>query len=388
MQFITTLISATLDDPVTKLSPMALDRLHNPPRQSLWIDNPGHRHSISTYLAMEHSSKDAYQKICRSTARNFPGAQGIDDILSFHSVENLIASLTGIEKVQHDMCPNSCVAFTGPYANCDQCPLCTASHWNEEVLRGTSGRSKVPAKRFTMIPLGPQLQALYRDPDLAHQMRYLHEPGWDYLGAVLNGDIKQDDIILMVSLDGAQLYESKQSDCWIYIWVILNLAPDKRYKKVHVCPGGFIPGPNKPKNIDSFLFQQWDMRKMETGITKPPLILGLNYSRSLGVPLCMTTDLMHLAGNLSDLLISLWRGTMECSHMDNKDSWDWAIFHDEEVWAAHGQAVEDTGGSVPGSFDRKPRNIADKINTDYKTWEFHLYIFCLAPALLYSILPK
>lgn len=102
----------------------------------------------------------------------------------------------------------------------------------------------------------------------------------------------------------------------------------------------------------------------------------------------MTTDLMHLAGNLSDLLISLWRGTMECSHTDSKDSWGWAIFRDEEIWTAHGQAVEDAGISIPGSFDRKPRNIADKINTDYKTWEFHLYIFCLAPALLYGVLPE
>ncbi|KIK10591.1 hypothetical protein PISMIDRAFT_20254 [Pisolithus microcarpus 441] len=257
--------------------------------------------------------------------------------------------------------------------------------------------------------------------------------GWDYLGVVLKGDIKKDDVVLMVSLDGAQLYESKQSDCWIYIWIILNLAPDKRYKKIHVCPGGFIPGPNKPKNINSFLFvglhhlaalqceglciwdasedrfftldpyllfttadrpglvcwdgmvghsgkngchvycptpgrrknhsmhyypallkphgncplgsdhpdinvfrlplgssgdyadnllqlvsapswRQWDICKTETGITKPPLILGLNPTRLLGVPLCMTTDLMHLASNLSDLLLSLWCSTIECNH--------------------------------------------------------------------------
>ena len=331
--------------------------------------------------------------------------------------------------------------------------------------------------------------------------------GWDYLGAVLDGDIKKDDIVLMVSLDGAQLYESKQSDCWIYIWIILNLSPDKRYKKVHVCPGGFIPGPNKPKNIDSFLFvglhhiaalqreglriwdasedrvfksdlyllfttadgpglvcwdgmvghsgkkgcrvycsmqgrwkiqgthyypallkpldncapgsdhpdinvfqlplggsgdyannlmrvvsapsqRQWEIRRTETGVTKSPLILGLEPSRSLGVPLCMTTDLMHLTGNLSDLLISLWCGNMECGRTDDKNLWDWAVFHDEDTWTAHGKAIKDTGIFIPGSFDHKPRNIADKINTDYKTWEFHLYTFGLAPALLYGVLPE
>ncbi|KAF9232878.1 hypothetical protein BU15DRAFT_30421, partial [Melanogaster broomeanus] len=60
--------------------------------------------------------------------------------------------------------------------------------------------------------------------------------GWDYLGAVLDGDIKEHDIVLMLSLDGAQLYDSKESDCWIYIWVILNLSPEKRYRKLHVLP--------------------------------------------------------------------------------------------------------------------------------------------------------
>jgi hypothetical protein len=331
--------------------------------------------------------------------------------------------------------------------------------------------------------------------------------GRDYLGAVLDGDIKENDIVLMVSLDGAQLYESKQSDCWMYIWIIVNLSPDKRYRKIHVRPGGFIPGPNKPKNLDSFLFvgmhhlaaiqnegltiwdasrdatfisdlhllfttadgpglvywdgmvghsgkngcrmycgvlgrrktrgtryypallkpldqcvigsdhasidvtqiplggsddyadnlkhlvtspnqQQWEIRKMETGLTKPPLILGLSPSRCLGVPFCMTTDIMHLAGNLSDLLLALWRGTLDCGVSDDVETWDWAVLRDDHLWTAHGKAVEIAGPYLPGSFDRKPRNIMEKLNTSYKTWEFQLYTFGLAPALLYNILPE
>lgn len=61
-------------------------------------------------------------------------------------------------------------------------------------------------------------------------------------------------MVLMLLLDGAQLYESKASDCWIYIWVVLDHSPDVRYKKQHVLPGAFIPGPNKPTVVDSFLF--------------------------------------------------------------------------------------------------------------------------------------
>ena len=78
--------------------------------------------------------------------------------------------------------------------------------------------------------------------------------GWDYLGPVLDRDIKENDIVLMISIDGAQLYEHKESDCWMYVWIIINLSPQKCYQKAFVQPGGFIPGPNKPKNLDTFLF--------------------------------------------------------------------------------------------------------------------------------------
>ena len=47
----------------------------------------------------------------------------------------------------------------------------------------------------------------------------------------------------------------------------------------------------------------------------------------------------------------------------------------------------DVGHYLPGSFDRKPWNIAEKINTQYKTWEHQLHTFALAPVLLFNILP-
>ena len=531
MSFINALRNASTSDPVAQLSNEGLERLRNPPNIPLLIDNPGIRHSISTYLALEHASQTTYEAVSRSLKQNFAGTPGVEDVLTFHQVERLIKLHTGVEPILHDMCPQTqCHAFTGPYSALDRCYMCNASRWNEQRLQGSNGRVKVPALQFTTIPLGPQLQARTRNPESAREMRYLWERtqsvldeirrsgggaipvvddvamGWDYLGAVLDGDIGEHDIVLMISLDGAQLYDSKESDCWMYIWVLLNLAPDKRYHKLNVLPGGFIPGPHKPKNLDSFLFPglhhiaalqreglamwdpltdsryisrlyllfttadgpglvywdgmvghsgkngcrlycgvlgrrkdqgthyypallcprdrvapgcdhadidvmqipsggsaeyaqhlkkivsvanqtNWDRTKTETGLTKPPLILGLHPKYSLGVPLCMTTDIMHLAGNLSDILLSLWRGTLTASGNDDKATWDWAVLRDNETWANHGKLVEDAGQHLPGSFDRKPRNIAEKINTQYKTWEFHLYTFGYAPILLYGLLP-
>jgi len=76
----------------------------------------------------------------------------------------------------------------------------------------------------------------------------------DLIEAFCDGHVTEDDIILMFSVDGAQLYAKKASACWIYIWVLFNLSPDRHYKKKHVFIGGFIPGPNNPKNLNSFLF--------------------------------------------------------------------------------------------------------------------------------------
>ncbi|KIK21600.1 hypothetical protein PISMIDRAFT_103894, partial [Pisolithus microcarpus 441] len=277
IQFILALKNASLNDLASKLTSEALEKIRNPPSHcALPIDNKGTRYSISAYLALENASQIAYNHVFQAARSIFSGSPGTNNILTFQGVEKLIASYTGIISVEHDMCRNTCIAFTGPFSQLEACPMCDTSHWKEERLQGTHGRSKIVAQTFTMIPIGPQLQALYRNKDSATDMDYLHRcttevlqqlqemgnipviedivMGWDYLGAILDGDIKQQDIVLMVSLDGAQLYNSKESDCWMYVWIIINLPPDKCYRKLHVQPGGFIPGPNKPKHLDSFLF--------------------------------------------------------------------------------------------------------------------------------------
>ena len=74
--------------------------------------------------------------------------------------------------------------------------------------------------------------------------------GQDYLANVAP-HLKPHDTVLMFSADGAKLYRNKKLDCWMYIWVVYDLAPGDRYKKQYVLPGGFVPGPNAPKNLDS-----------------------------------------------------------------------------------------------------------------------------------------
>jgi hypothetical protein len=49
--------------------------------------------------------------------------------------------------------------------------------------------------------------------------------------------------------------------------------------------------------------------------------------------------------------------------------------------------VADATPYIPGSFDRPPRNPAEKISSGYKAWEFLLYFYGLGPALFFGLLP-
>ena len=423
------------------------------------------------------------------------------------------------------MCINSCVAYTGPYLELDTCPICSEPRYDRDR---SSEAKRIPRQEFHTIPIGPQIQALYRSPESASHAHYLREErsrilselqdqdhlkeysdvlhGADLIRTFADGRIGGDDIVLMFSIDGAQLYAMKASACWIYIWVLLNLPPTLRYKKSHVFIGGFIPGPNNPKNLDSFLFpglqhlvalqkeglQIWDAalqrevtskiflalitadgpgmmhvtgfvgyhgkhgcrlycgmkghreehgkhyfpallkptdyaiqdcdhpdiditklpkpshdtynqnlnellastsntnyraRRLKTGISKPSIFSCIDSASTLGLPYSAGSDIMHLAAlNISDLMISLWRGTIDCTGPDDRSTWDWAILRGD-VWQQHGKAVADALPYLPSSFDRPPRNIAEKLTSGYKAWEFLLYLYGLAPGLLYDLLP-
>jgi len=79
--------------------------------------------------------------------------------------------------------------------------------------------------------------------------------GEDILNITSNLKLTSNNTTVIFSLDGAQLYQNKKSDTWIAIWVITDYDPKTRYQSKHVLPAVVVPGPNKPKNIDSFLFR-------------------------------------------------------------------------------------------------------------------------------------
>jgi hypothetical protein len=216
------------------------------------------------FLAVTTPSEATYNAIRLATLRRYPDSA----MLTYHKVKQLVAELSGVVPILTNMCINSCIGYTGPFVDLECCPMCGQDHYDVE---------KVSRKQFHTIPIGLQLQALWRSPESSDCMGYHRKyterireelqqhnrtcvspygdffDGSDYLDAMAGNNITSDDIVLMFSIDGTQLYCNKASDCWIYIWVIMDHAPAVRYKKRYILPGGFIGGPNKPRNIDSYI---------------------------------------------------------------------------------------------------------------------------------------
>ncbi|KNZ76898.1 hypothetical protein J132_06806 [Termitomyces sp. J132] len=72
-------------------------------------------------------------------------------ILSYDQVKRLIAGITGVWPIIKHMCPNSCMAYTGPLVDHDTYLHCSGPCYNAE---------KQPQQTFDTIPIPFAIQAL------------------------------------------------------------------------------------------------------------------------------------------------------------------------------------------------------------------------------------
>ncbi|KAF8220262.1 hypothetical protein L208DRAFT_1541886, partial [Tricholoma matsutake] len=82
-----------------------------------------------------------------------------DNVLSYDQVKQCIKNITGIVPALHDVCINSCHAFTGPFEHLEVCSICSKPHYDPAVLASSYGELKKPWLQFSTIMPGPQLQA-------------------------------------------------------------------------------------------------------------------------------------------------------------------------------------------------------------------------------------
>ncbi|KIL63474.1 hypothetical protein M378DRAFT_127762, partial [Amanita muscaria Koide BX008] len=259
---------ATLDN--GKLDASIVKQLRSPEEGPVDISDPDIRLSLDLFLGCSNASEATYNAARDAILRRFPGC----DVLSHYRVKKLVAEISGVVSVLDDMCVNSCEAFVGPKADYEACSICLEPRYKVKKSK------RVPQQQMITIPLGPQIQALRRSPKGATAMRYRDQKvkqifgdqgcvspqdyvyddifsGSELLDMSKRLEISAGDTTVSFSLDGAQLYQNKKSDTWIAIWIINDYDPAIRYKKKHILPALVVPGPNKPKDLDSFMFRSF-----------------------------------------------------------------------------------------------------------------------------------
>ncbi|KAJ3917339.1 hypothetical protein F5877DRAFT_91280 [Lentinula edodes] len=477
-EFICEIKASKLDNGI--LSEDDLYRLRSPTTGLVDISDPDTCLSIDIYLATSLASEEVYHQTRTAVIRRYPDSS----ILSLYEVKKLVAEISGVVAVKDDMCINSCHAFTGPFTDLETCSVCAEPRFNPVILEQT-GR-KVPHLQACTFLLGPQLQALRRSKEMALELQYAYLKTEQILHDESSAeDFVYDVIFLKLTPHDIMLYQNKQSDTWFGRWKVENFKPSLRFKQRCVLPMFIIPGPNKPKIIDSFTFRSLQhllaLQKENNGkglamwdaitdtIIYARILFLLAMADAVGLvdldgrathhcvhacrigcpmkgrhkpgtphynqvhlrpngplpPECahgdvdirnlerlsvqqyyedldkviqspgptayeanrkatgisLSQDLMIPVPrwlNFGELVISLWRGKLDCGRMDDK----------RKTWEEHGKLVANARKYFPSSFHRPPRNPAEKIHSGFKAMEYFLYIFGLGPGFFCAVLPR
>ena len=87
--------------------------LHNPGSEDDLVDPLLVLRSLRHFINEVHSSRDHYKTMHQIELLNNP----TDEFLTFNQVKCWVRRLSGVISLEHNMCLNSCVAYTGLYKN-------------------------------------------------------------------------------------------------------------------------------------------------------------------------------------------------------------------------------------------------------------------------------
>ena len=217
------------------------------------------------------------------TYERFPYAFPRHSLPSARQSRRRMEQLAGFKTVLYDCCINSCLCYTGPYNDLDQCLYC------QEPRHNADGK---PRQTFKYTPLIPRLHAAHANKACAQQMQYRvckhhHIPKQtsDVFDSTHYRDLLQSkvtvdgeeilyhffsdsrDIALGLSTDGFAPFKKRKQTTWPIIFVNYNLPPDVRVHMRNMLEAGTIPGPKKPKDADSFFFPAvQELKQLEVGV--------------------------------------------------------------------------------------------------------------------------
>ncbi|KAF9462154.1 hypothetical protein BDZ94DRAFT_1131447, partial [Collybia nuda] len=205
-------------------------------------------------------------------------ATGVD-ILSCYQVVKLAMDRTLLYPKVIDMCPKSCIAYTGDYIKLNCCPYSKGNvKCNTPRYRQTGKGKNIAHAQFKTLPILATIRAFYVNAEtsylLCHCDRTLKEvlkllasvaqpESIKHYSGFANGDIhyllrhkgllsSEKDIALSISSDGAQLTMKKQSNTWVFIIMLLNFPPELRTQSDYSIHIFATLGPNPPGDVESF----------------------------------------------------------------------------------------------------------------------------------------
>ncbi|QRV84316.1 Transposase family tnp2 [Ceratobasidium sp. AG-Ba] len=143
----------------------------------------------------------------------------------------------------------------GRFADEDKCSTCGALRYDE------LGR---PRQSYQYIPTTGRFLAMFNNPSFIEKLEYRHN--YEQRGRIDDQNIAIEgedigvkyfsgkyDIATSLLADGVQIFKQETATCWPIILQILNLPPRDRVQMRNVMPLCVIPGPNQPKDFNSFL---------------------------------------------------------------------------------------------------------------------------------------
>ena len=208
-----------------------------------------------------------------------------EDILSLYSVRKLAAIIADLQPQQVDICPASCIAFTGKYKHMETCPSIRDSKVCGQARYRTNRRKPVARAQMVIFSIMATIKAMFANVETSQLLRYrdkclqkaLHvvataatQTFSDFGDSEVQMDLYQSrslfedprDIALALSTDGAQLTMKKQSDSWLLILILLNLPPEIRYQSNSTIIALSTPGPKPPHDIESFIYPIFEQMAM------------------------------------------------------------------------------------------------------------------------------
>jgi hypothetical protein len=142
-------------------------------------DHPPWQHTLSRAetLSLQHYlawiGSNGTVKAYNAHAQVLGGATE-EEILSLYRVRKLAEDLTGLHPSFIDMCPKSCMAYTG---DSHSQSTCSYKDCNELRYKPQQSSTAKPKPRATMLymPITPIIQAYYANAETSHEMRHRDE---------------------------------------------------------------------------------------------------------------------------------------------------------------------------------------------------------------------